>query len=171
MLPPPSLPNCKPNTEQQKSGKENKRRMKWLRVEVCVGGGPAGEGSARLCLPGLQLGVPLTPVPHLHVQKSPVLKCCGVPPRLQRVWSTSLPFVLSACESSSSAAAASLSTAVLIRLVIPAFSRLQVYFQEISLCREGFENGTRVTVVCHGFCPQCLSFYFHTMIIFGWSRI
>ncbi len=67
-------------------------------VRVWLGGGPAGEGSARLALSlplaaWLQLGVPLTPTPHLHVQKSPVLKCRGVSAHLQRVWSTSLRFV------------------------------------------------------------------------------
>lgn len=51
---------------------------------LVLGGGPAGEGSTclslSLCLSSwLQVGVLLTPAPHLHVQKSPVLKCCGVP--------------------------------------------------------------------------------------------
>lgn len=78
-------------------------------VGLWLGGGPAGEGSARLSLSlpaWLQLGVPLTPAPHLHVQKSPVLKWRGVSPHRQRVWSA---ICLSAYESSSSTATVCLS--------------------------------------------------------------
>lgn len=62
-------------------------------------------------------------------------------------------------------AAAALGADVLFRFVRPAFSGVLGYFQEKSLRREGFENSLRITVDCHSFCPQCLSFYFHTMFV------
>lgn len=60
----------------------------------CLCGGLAGEGLK--VQPGsipawLQFGVPVTQMLHLHVQKTPVLKCCTIPPTpFQRVWSTCL---------------------------------------------------------------------------------
>lgn len=99
---PPHFPsNCKPNTEQQKSGKENKSRAEWMCWGL-VGWRSCRWGfspSLSLSL-WLQRGVPLTPAPHLHVQKSPVLECRGVSSRRQRVWSNQCAICLSAYESS-----------------------------------------------------------------------
>lgn len=116
----------------------------------------------------LQVGVPLTPAAHLHVQKSPVLKCCGVssPPAsvcgrpvcnlFKCLWKLLVR-----------SHRRPLTPDMLFWPVKPAFSRLLGYFQELSQ----WLTGTQVTVVCHGFCPQCLSFYFHSLIPFGWSWI
>lgn len=130
---------------------------------------PAGEGSnpnLSLSLSAwLQFGVPLTPAPHLHVQKSPVLKCCsGVPlplhhhhhhpppPPSARVVNPSA-ICLSAYESSSS-------TVRPVCVVLTCNTCFSGLFPGDISAQGGVR--TQVTVVCHGFCPQCLSFYFHT---------
>lgn len=99
-----TLPTSPQTVNQIRSNKRAERRIKAGQsgcVEVWLGGGPAGEGSARLSLSlWLQGGVPLTPAPHLHVQKSPVLECRGVSSRRQRVWSNQCAICLSAYESS-----------------------------------------------------------------------
>lgn len=155
--------------EQQKNGRENKRRTKCMCVGVfLVWRSCRWRFSLALSLPGCSL-VCQSHKCYICMCKKPL--CWSAAPPLPPPFSMCGQPVcdLFKClwKLLIYSHSPSLRPGLLFWYGIPAFSRLLFFLQETSLCGEGLEKDKQVTVVCHGFCPQCLFFYFRTLIPFG----